>query len=323
MSSTVFGPPFDHDDADLILRSSDWVDFHVYQAILSTSSPFFKSACSLLGTSETQNGLIDLPENSKTIATLLTYIYPVTSTEHEPESLDDMMDALVAAKKYDMSLVSQFLNQDFVESERVQDNPIAAFCAAYSRELGEPCHIAAKASLKCRMNLNNIADKLQDMNGPAFYQLYNFHRACSATAAQATSGTDLCTWITKSHSTWWDLANREDTCKCVTYRYTLPYHYASASTTWPRTWVASSPYHDFITRTHNVLLEQPCREAVTGHEFLAPSYKMEVCDHCRLTLLGLPEFSRLLGDEIERRISEVRHYSLHNSTHYSMISTEG
>jgi hypothetical protein len=312
MSSTDFGPPFDHDDADLILRNSDRVNFHVYQAILSASSPFFKSMCSLIGTSEKANGLINLPENSRTVSTLLTCIYSVSSTEHKPESLDGMMYVFVAAKKYNMALVSQFLNQELADSERVQDNPIAAFCAAYSLELGETCRIAAKASLKCRMNLNNAADKLQYMNGPAFYQLYKFHRACSAAAAQATSDTDLCIWITKSHSTWWDLASREGTCKCVTYRYTLPYHYASA---WPRIWVASSPYHNFITRTHKVLLEHPCREAVTGHQFLAPSYKVEVCDHCRLTLLALPEFSRLLGDEIERRISEVRHYS--------MISTKG
>ncbi|KAN0138247.1 hypothetical protein V8E53_004136 [Lactarius tabidus] len=313
MPSTPFGPPFDHDDADIILRSSDRVDFHVYQAILSTSSPFFKSMFSLPqpntsrgGAPGKNNPVIDLPENSKTITTLLTLIYPIVSAAPEPESLDDAIDAFVAAKKYDMAIVSQFLNLQFAESARVQDDAIAAFSAAYSRELGEACHIAAKASLKCRMNLNNVADKLQYMNGPAFYQLYKFHRACSATAAQAVSGTKLA-WITQSHSTWWDLAaqksGRHCTSRCLTRNYSLPY---STSNLILNTWAASTPFHDFITRAHNVLLEQPCREAVTGHQFLAPSYEVEVCDRCRLTLLGLPEFSRLLGEEIERRISEVK-----------------
>jgi hypothetical protein len=312
MPSTTFGPPFDHDDADIILRSSDRVDFHVYQAILSISSPFFKSMFSLLPQPNAQgkkNPVIDLLENSKTIATILTFIYPVVSAVPEPESLDDMMDAIVAAKKYDTAIVSQRLHQKFMESAHVQDDIIAAFCAAYSRELGEACRIAAKASLKCRMSLDNVADKLPYLNGPAFYQLYKFHRACSATAAQAVSSTDL-DWITQSQSTWWDLADRKCTgaSRCLTHNYTLPF---SRPNYWVfrGRWAASTPFHDFITRAHNVLLEHPCREAVTGHQFLAPSYKVEACDRCQLTLLGLPEFSRLLGDEIERRVSEVRHYS--------------
>jgi hypothetical protein len=328
MPSTTYGPPFDHDDADIILRSSDQIDFHVYQAILSASSPFFKSMFSLpqpnTSALEKNNPVVDLSENSRTIATLLTFIYPVISAPPEPESLDDIIDALVAANKYDMAFVSRCLNQIFTESKFVQGDPMVAFCAAYSRELGETCHIAAKASLKYRMNLDNIVDKLQYMNGPAFDQLYEFHRACSATTAQAVSGTHL-TWITKSHSTWWGLVNRECKNKCLTYDYILASqkHNSQYSSAWlgNTVWVASAPYRNFITRAHNALLEQPCQEAVTGHQFFAPCYKVEVCGHCQLTLLGLPEFSRLLGKEIERRVSEVSATHLLNKS--SMISTEG
>ena len=333
MPSTPFGPPFDHDDADIILRSSDRVDFHVYRAILSISSPFFKSMFSLpqpntSSAPERKNPVVDLPENSRTIATILTFIYPVVYAAPEPESLDDMMDAFVAAKKYEMVIVSQCLSETFAESKCVRDDPIAAFCAAYSRELGEACRIAAKASLKCRMNLNNIADKLQYLNGPAFYQLYKFHRACSTSAAQAVSDTDL-SWLTVtvsktvslSTSGWWDLANSARRCKCLTHDYTLgsspgslTNHLDEVITLHHCTWKASTSYHDFITRTHDVLLEHPCLEAVTSYQFLAPSYQTKECDYCRLTLLGLPEFSRLLGKEIERRVSEVRHES-HDSFH--------
>jgi hypothetical protein len=129
MPSTAFGPPFDHVDADIILRSSDQVNFYVYQVILSASSPFFKSMFSLpqpnISASKKQITSVDLPENSKTIATLLTYIYPVIPAEHdvEPESLDDMMDALVAAKKYDMASVSRCLNQMFAESNLCKTTP--------------------------------------------------------------------------------------------------------------------------------------------------------------------------------------------------------
>ena len=321
MSSTTFGPPFDYDDADITLRSSDLVDFHVHKVILSISSPFFKSMFSLpqggAKVAEKQNLVIDLSENSETIATLLTSIYPVESATTEPKSLDDMMDAFVAAKKYDMAAVSQRLHQKFAESKFVQDDPIMAFCVAYSRELGDATRIAARASLKHRMNLDNIANILQYINGPAFSQLYKFHRACSANATQAVSGRDLI-WTTVQEHAWIQrgLENRRCTssnCQRYEYRFCTPqlrddFEFDLAGRPRPSPWQASTPFHNFITRSLNVLMERPCREAVTGFDFLDISYKQNVCDRCQLTLLGLPEFSRLVGEEVERRVSEVRHY---------------
>lgn len=39
---TNFGPPFDYKDADLILRSSDGVDFYVHRIVLALASQFFR-----------------------------------------------------------------------------------------------------------------------------------------------------------------------------------------------------------------------------------------------------------------------------------------
>ncbi|KAH9074711.1 hypothetical protein EDB83DRAFT_2515575 [Lactarius deliciosus] len=301
MSSTAFCPPFGHTDADTILRSSDQVDFPVYRIILSTSSSFFKSMFSLpqpeASVSEKQNPVIDLTENSKTISILLALIYPVVSAATEPESLDDMIDVLVAAKKYDIPAVSQRLLQRFTESKLVRDKPVVAFCAAYSHELGEAARIAAKASLKHRMNLDNLGGMLQHTNGPAFYELYKFHRACSATAAAAVAGAHL-PWITTGHHTWWSIANkgciRTD---CLKYQYTMgPSQFA---------WKTPASYHDYITRAHKVLLEHPCKEAITPNYFLNPSYGEKACWQCQPSTFGLPEFSYLLGEEVERRVSEV------------------
>ncbi|KAH9004812.1 hypothetical protein EDB86DRAFT_3240680 [Lactarius hatsudake] len=301
MSPTAFGPPFDHADADTILRSSDQVDFPVYRVILSASSSPFESMFSLpqpeASVSEKQNPVIDLIENSKTVSILLTLIYPVVSAVTEPESLDDMIDVLVAAKKYDMPVVSQRLLQRFTESKVVRDEPVVAFCAAYSNELGEAARVAAKASLKRRMNLDNLGDMLQYINGPAFHQLYKFHRACSATAVESVSGAHLA-WITTGHYTWWSLANKG--CArgdCLKYQYTMgPSQFA---------WQAPASYHHYITRAQKVLMEHPCKEAVTPNYFLNPSYGEKGCWQCQLSTFGLPEFSYLLGEEVERRISEV------------------
>ena len=317
MSSTVSegGLEFHYDDSDITLRSSDHVDYRVHKIILSTSSPFFKSMFSLpqpnASVSEMHHPIVDMPENSAIVHSLLAFIYPVVSEAPEFASLDEIMDAFAAAKKYDMAVASRRLNRQFAKSLFIKYNPVVAFCAAYSRKLGDAACIAAKASLKYPMNLDKIAEKLQHIDGVAFYQLYKFHRACSATAAEAVTGTRL-TWITKSDCAWWDLANTRCASKCSTYSYRLALDPQEVRSTFTPVytpsepiWVASTPYHNFITRAQSVLLEHPCQEAVTAYHFLDPFYKEKVCDNCQLTLRGLPEFSRLLGEEVERRVSEV------------------
>ncbi|KAH9000401.1 hypothetical protein EDB92DRAFT_2100504, partial [Lactarius akahatsu] len=282
-SSTPFGPPFDDTDADTILRSSDQVDFYVYRIILSKSSPFFKSMFSLpqpdtsVPEKPDPNPVINLTENSRTVAILLAFIYPVVfvATEStEPISLDDMMGAFVAATKYDTVAVSQRLSQRFAMSTFVQDSPVETFCVAYSHELGEAARVAAKESLKHRMSLDTIGDKLQYTNGPGLHQLWKFYRACSATAAEAVSGMHL-TWITSSDSSWWDFADTG----CL----------RSSGCRDSNVWRTTAAWNDYITRAHNVLLEYPCKEALANYSVLKPSYEdnESTCFTCRVySLLG-------------------------------------
>jgi hypothetical protein len=227
------------------------------------------------------------------------------------------MDALTAARKYDMAAVSQCLYEKFTKSKAVQDSPVEAFCVAYSHKLGEAARIAAKASLKHRMSLDNIGDKLQYTNGPALHRLWKFHRACSTTAAEAVSGKHLI-WITNSDTlprrTWFlgDIVLR--TCRCRKYEYRVG---PAASR-----WYATAPWHNYITRAHKVLLQHPCAEAVAHDSVCGPSYNEEMCDECKGSLFGLPEFIRLLGEEVERRVSMVRHsfvYFLSNPSHSTAL----
>ncbi|KAH9027757.1 hypothetical protein EDB84DRAFT_1499549 [Lactarius hengduanensis] len=310
-TSAPFGPPFDDADADTILRSSDQVDFYVYRVMLSKTSPFFKSMFSLpqpdSGVSRKQIPIISLTENSETIAVLLASIQPTVAAKFVP--LDVMIDALVAAKKYDMDVVSHCLVQKFAMSKAMQDSPVEAFCLAYSHKLGEAARVAAKASLKHRLRLDDIGDKLQYTNGPGLHELWKFHHACSVTAVEVVSNNHIL--VEEPYDgTWWDF--KDTPCKslgshgseCRKYRYKV-----GPSDSWDY-WDATAPWHDYITRVHNVLLEHPCSEAVTNYSLLKPSYKNaeKMCSSCQRTLYGLSDFSRILGEEVERRISEVMHF---------------
>jgi hypothetical protein len=73
--------PFDIPDANLIIRSSDQVNFRVHKPVLAMASPFFKDLLSHFRPSDSEfaDGLpvIQLPEDSELLNCLVSILYPV------------------------------------------------------------------------------------------------------------------------------------------------------------------------------------------------------------------------------------------------------
>ena len=74
---------FDVSDTNLIIRSSDLVDFRVHKSVLAMASPFFKDLLSLPQPSDSEmaDGLpvVRLPETSELLTSLISFLYPVPS----------------------------------------------------------------------------------------------------------------------------------------------------------------------------------------------------------------------------------------------------
>jgi hypothetical protein len=81
---------FDLRDANLIIRSSDLVDFRVHKSVLAVVSPFFKDLLSLSqpSDSESVDGLpvVRLAEDSELLNTLVSMLYPIDTVI--PKSYD-------------------------------------------------------------------------------------------------------------------------------------------------------------------------------------------------------------------------------------------
>jgi hypothetical protein len=73
--------PFDVPDANLIVRSSDHVDFRVHKPVLAVSSPFFKDLLSLPQPHDckTVDGLpmVHFSEDSELLNSLFSMLYPL------------------------------------------------------------------------------------------------------------------------------------------------------------------------------------------------------------------------------------------------------
>ncbi|KZP24487.1 hypothetical protein FIBSPDRAFT_857198 [Athelia psychrophila] len=108
-SFTEAASPFDDHKADVILRSSDNVDFPCYKFLLSLASTFFEEMFSLPqplteGDDLTKDGLYIVPteERASVLETLLRLCYP-SSLRHPPIiELDDIKNVFEVARKYVM-----------------------------------------------------------------------------------------------------------------------------------------------------------------------------------------------------------------------------
>ncbi|TFY78702.1 hypothetical protein EWM64_g5312 [Hericium alpestre] len=102
-----FGAPFDDHDADIILRSSDAVDFHIYKAILKKGARGFADmfAAQLIpptepGSQEYRDGLpiIAVSETSHTLNLFLQFLYPIANPQIS--DTEDIALVLDAFRKY-------------------------------------------------------------------------------------------------------------------------------------------------------------------------------------------------------------------------------
>lgn len=110
--SRIAAAPFDKDSANVILRTSDNVDFYVHTAVLSLASGFFETMFSVPQPPASADApasaqlpkvpVIDVEEDSLTIDFLLRCIYPVV----DPFCglLDLLGRVLAAAKKYEVQV---------------------------------------------------------------------------------------------------------------------------------------------------------------------------------------------------------------------------
>ncbi|THH09849.1 hypothetical protein EW146_g8561 [Bondarzewia mesenterica] len=137
--------PFDEPGADIILQSSDGIDFRVYRYILSLASPFFKDMFSLPQPSPTaidnttagEIPVIPVTEDAETLDFMLRSIYPVRSPKIK--KLSDLRFVFEASRKYQIETFDGVAEESLMGA--VEQDPVSVY------------------ALACRFGLNEIACK--------------------------------------------------------------------------------------------------------------------------------------------------------------------
>ena len=134
--------PFDRGDADLIIRTSDGIDFYVHTPIISVASRVLDGIISTkMGIIIDPDGkqVLRLPEKSDTIEPLLKLCYPVPRPPLR--SLRQIRDVLNAATTYDIRVIGEMLETRLVSY--AEQFPLQVYAIACRNNLEDVARTAA------------------------------------------------------------------------------------------------------------------------------------------------------------------------------------
>ncbi|KAH9166767.1 hypothetical protein EDB89DRAFT_2001625 [Lactarius sanguifluus] len=165
--------------ADVLIRSSDHVDFRVHKAILATSSPVFNDMFSLAQPSnnEAVNGLpiVQLSDDAELVRALITALYPIPF--EIPASYDRILALLAAAQKYDMGTVQSSIRSEVSRrklSTLKGTQVFRTYAIASNSMLIPEMEMAARLSLGLPMTFEGLGVELRLFEGWALRALVKF-----------------------------------------------------------------------------------------------------------------------------------------------------
>ncbi|KDQ63937.1 hypothetical protein JAAARDRAFT_201414 [Jaapia argillacea MUCL 33604] len=196
-------PPFDVEDADVVLRSSDHVDFRVYKLILSLASPFFKTLFTIpqprsegAGTAGVLADRMDdvpvvpISETAPTLDAVLRLVYPIEDAVLD--TLTHIRPVLAAAIKYELEEATIVLAGRLLALSAGGSTPIGVFATLCHHRLGEEARVAAKYCLRepfaDLLNQMTLPDIYLTSAAPSYLRLLQYHSRCSQILGKITPG---------------------------------------------------------------------------------------------------------------------------------------
>lgn len=173
-------PPFNDasDLADLVIRTSDNVDFFVHRALLLFRSPssFFRHALDGNHHTEEKDSLpvLEANEDSTTFRHVLIFCYPYNTPELT--SVEQLSAVGTALDKYCMDHAFERFIQTVIASPHIKQQPLRVFAVAVAhgwKELGET---AARNSLG--IPLDGDVKELDGISARHLQRLLNYHKLC-------------------------------------------------------------------------------------------------------------------------------------------------
>ncbi|KAI5995571.1 hypothetical protein EDD15DRAFT_607101 [Pisolithus albus] len=205
LSSSTAKAPFDRVDADVILLSSDNVEFWVFKSILLLVSPVFESMFGANGSrtsrSDTFAPTFQVSESSTTLDTLLRLIYPTTTPTSQ--SYDDAKAFLEAIAKYEVTDLILKRAKHMVSAKYMEKHFMSLYALSGRFRWKDLALAAARESLRLDILHDTVpyVQEMEEITAASYHRLLLYHRACGTAAHEADSNQDwFPSWYKKSWS---------------------------------------------------------------------------------------------------------------------------
>ncbi|KAG6334365.1 hypothetical protein ID866_4726 [Astraeus odoratus] len=298
-----YKPPFDDNDADLVLHTSDGGRFAVHKIFLSIASPLLKRSLiagsaspapqfsGIVVRSEKGHDTIELSEDSLTTQRVLQYCYPFANPVLE--KLDDIQKVLEMMKKFGMKGLMDRVKGLLVQQSFLEEEPLRVFAIAYRFGFEAETRLAARYTLRHPI-FGPYVQELEHIPASAYHKLLQYHRKCSVAACGLTSDFS---WFPAFASRWvWFQCD-----DCIHH-----------SLSWPlsdgKIYEVNAWFIEYMERARNVLRERPCAKVVNDPLLIMDALEVAAgCHTCRSA--AYLDMSTFIGEhfsiEVEKAIDTV------------------
>ncbi|OJT11391.1 hypothetical protein TRAPUB_12086 [Trametes pubescens] len=290
--------PFDNLSTDIVLRSADHVDFHVWRVILREASVFFANMFADAQSGPSDAPLVPMTESARTVEALLRLCYPVPDPEFA--SIDDLKPVMVAARKYQMDYIMQVLTRHLLVF--AENTPLQAYAIALQFDLVDAARTAARLTLRCD-DPCPFTEELDAVPATAYYHLLAYRRRCGEVACRAINSF---TWLEDGSTlVWFRKSAGMSSCGCSMAEKPRYYVQTEAGVKTPV--YATSWFQKHLDCIRAALLARPYGGAVLVDGLCNQIIEDAVsCNTCRWKIHSdTRKFMSGLAVEVDKRVSAI------------------
>lgn len=198
----TFTPPFDDEDADVILRSSDNAYFAVFRPILAKASPVFADMFAVPGgCADGEKPVVDLTEDKTAILMVLQFCYP--NGRPSINTLDDMCVLIDACEEYSMDGIQEDLGNIYLR-QFLEQEPLRVYALAMRTKSPAMAIDAARQCLHMPLSymLGTYITDFRHIPVSSYQGLLNYYHVCRIAAASVITCREV-SWLVGGYEYCW------------------------------------------------------------------------------------------------------------------------
>jgi len=187
--------PFNNPDAEVIIRSSDNVDFRVFKLFLSSVSVVFKDMFAIPQgptdvtqvDQEMKDGVpvISITEESQIVERLLMFCYPnILISVPVLKTVDEILPMLEVAIKYGIEMLESRMREALFRPPVVEKRAMQLFVIAYHHRWEKEMRIAARHTLVQPAWNGLYVAELESITGGDLHRLQQYRLECATAATR-------------------------------------------------------------------------------------------------------------------------------------------